>query len=112
MSKNKGEGRIIVRIPEFDDDHRRKLDWMDRAHCRNNPIPPEEFFPVGKTGDVHARHVKRIIAKSCGNCEVKLDCLLYAQRIGATEGIWGGIDLINTKRYDLNRLFREAQERA
>ena len=106
----RGKVRVIVPLPKFGDRHLANLGWMEQSQCRNNPVPPEEFFPAGKTGKAHRNEVKRVVAKACSNCEVQIDCLLYSQSVGATEGIWGGIDLAETRSYDLRTLLKRVRE--
>jgi WhiB family transcriptional regulator, redox-sensing transcriptional regulator len=58
------------------------LAWQDSALCAETD--PEAFFPE-KGGSTRA--AKRV----CMNCEVRDECLGYAQANGISFGIWGGL---------------------
>lgn len=59
------------------------LTWADRANCRNMDI--ELFFPeVGKNIDPFAREV-------CSVCDVREQCLWYANKTGTEDGLFGGL---------------------
>jgi WhiB family redox-sensing transcriptional regulator len=73
-------------------------DWMRQAACL--PVDPEIFFPTPKSesgiwgGESSAERRKAVKAAQviCEPCPVKAECFAYAHRIGATSGIWAGID--------------------
>lgn len=58
-------------------------DWMVRAVCREHD--PEMFAP--NVSDKWSRN--RAIAV-CGQCPVLAECAAYAERVGATYGVWAG----------------------
>lgn len=60
----------------------REQSWMDQALCAQTD--PEAFFPE-KGGSV--REAKRV----CMRCEVRVECLIYADDHGERFGIWGGL---------------------
>lgn len=59
----------------------RSLNWMDDAICRE--IGTDVFFPDGDASP-------RAAVEACRRCEVEIECLDYALRIGPVSGIWGG----------------------
>lgn len=60
--------------------------FMDRAYCRVNGIPTDEFF--ADDGNPYSARGRR----ACSKCEVRAECLAFGQAIGAT-GLWGGRSL-------------------
>lgn len=60
-------------------------EWMDDAVCANHPNP-ESFFTTSP------RESNNIIEQNCRRCPVANRCLGYAKKIGATAGIYGGIN--------------------
>lgn len=64
--------------------------WMRRAACRGLSI--ELFF--GPDGERQAeREVREAKAKRiCHRCPVTHDCLIYAQDIKASAGVWAGLN--------------------
>jgi len=58
------------------------LGWQERALCAQTD--PEAFFPE-KGGST--REAKKV----CTGCEVRADCLDYAQQNDERFGIWGGL---------------------
>ena len=76
-------------------------DWMGDAQCLH--VDPEIFFPTppsgmwgGRYGDDRDEAVQHAI-DVCKTCSVALECLEYAQHVGATTGIWGGLDFDNPR---------------
>ena len=69
-------------------------DWRDRALCAQTD--PEAFFPE-KGGST--REAKKV----CRACEVRAECLEFAQESGELWGIWGGLS-----DRERRRLWREA----
>lgn len=67
-------------------------DWLEQAVCAGTD--PELFFPVmGGSGDS---------AKAlCRRCPVQAECLAYALRIGAQDGIFAGRSIRKQVRGDL-----------
>jgi WhiB family redox-sensing transcriptional regulator len=64
------------------------MEWRHTALCVDEN--PELWFPVGTTGTAT---VDADVAKSiCHRCAVSRSCLEHAEEIGATDGIWGGLD--------------------
>lgn len=63
------------------------LDWMQSAVCVNHD--PEIFFPtrVGNGAVAQAREAQAI----CKTCTKTIECATYAQKLGATSGVWGGV---------------------
>lgn len=55
--------------------------WQERAACRN--MDTDLFFPGRGESVEEARAV-------CAGCDVQEECLAWALRIGARDGIWGG----------------------
>lgn len=59
--------------------------WRERANCRG--IDPELFFP-GKGDNVTVRAAKAV----CAGCEVRDECLAYAQEFERrSPGVWAGL---------------------
>jgi WhiB family redox-sensing transcriptional regulator len=59
-------------------------DWRTAAACRDEPT--DLHFPVGDRGQIE-------LAKDvCRRCPVRQQCLAFALKIGANDGIWGGLD--------------------
>ncbi len=75
-----GQGEIRWTKEEFLDSG--SLAWHARALCAETD--PEAFFPE-KGGS--SREAKAI----CAKCEVRLECLEYAEKHGERFGIWGGL---------------------
>lgn len=59
-----------------------ELSWQDYANCRG--ADADLFFP---DRGASTRKAKAI----CQECEVRLECLDYAVRMGEKFGIWGGM---------------------
>lgn len=57
--------------------------WQERAAC-SDLDKPEYFFP-GK--DESPEEALRI----CAPCPVRIECLVFASRMGHWHGIWGGV---------------------
>lgn len=56
--------------------------WMDRAACKGED--PEIFFPSqGQSAEL----AKQI----CASCEVRKECLDFAEASNARDGIWAGL---------------------
>lgn len=66
-------------------------DWMVAALCRE--YDPEMFAP--NLSDKWSRN--RAISV-CGACPVLAECAAYAERVGATYGVWAG-QFINHRRF-------------
>jgi WhiB family transcriptional regulator, redox-sensing transcriptional regulator len=64
----------------------RDIDWRDMAACRG--ADTELFFPIGTAGP--ALRQTDIAKAICHQCEVRVECLDWAMRHGASDGIWGG----------------------
>lgn len=75
-------------------------DWRWRALCAETD--PEAFYPE-KGGSV--RDAKR----TCGNCDVRVECLAYALDRDERFGIWGGLSERERRR---ERQRRQAQREA
>lgn len=66
------------------------LAWQDHAVCQYTD--PELFYPPeGRTGTA-AR-------KICRTCPVQAECLAWAIRHSEIEGIWGGLNEDERRRY-------------
>lgn len=59
-------------------------DWRRAAACRDEPT--DLHFPAGDRGQ--AERAKDV----CRRCPSRQQCLAFALKIGATDGIWGGLD--------------------
>ena len=57
------------------------LDWMFDAACRGHDV--RLWFPHDRDTGATARAI-------CNRCDVRINCLAYAQRHHITDGIWGG----------------------
>jgi WhiB family redox-sensing transcriptional regulator len=75
------------------------LDWQERAACRGHPRP-DVFYPpparaeadIKRSQSERRRRIVVAEAKSvCRLCEVRDECLEYADTIGDYNGIWGGL---------------------
>jgi WhiB family redox-sensing transcriptional regulator len=65
--------------------------WKARAACRD--VATELFFPGAAEEDVSA-------AKAvCAGCPVRSPCLAFAVLTGQDDGVWGGTDAAERKRY-------------
>lgn len=58
------------------------MDWRKMAACKG--MDPELWFPLGDGAEARA---------VCARCPVADDCLAWALAIGATDGIFGGLDV-------------------
>lgn len=63
-------------------------DWRDFAACGGED--PELWFAEGRGGQ--AAQESAAALRICGGCAVTEDCLRLADEIGATHGIFGGLD--------------------
>lgn len=70
-------------------------DWMDQANCAG--IDSAVFF------DPHHEAEAKAI---CGGCEVRINCLRASFALGFPDGVWGG------KNYIERRRFRRAEQKA
>jgi WhiB family redox-sensing transcriptional regulator len=61
-------------------------EWWLLAACGSGD--PELFFPISSSGPA-AEQIKRAKAV-CAGCQVRSECLDFALRTRATEGVWGG----------------------
>jgi WhiB family transcriptional regulator, redox-sensing transcriptional regulator len=61
----------------------RDADWRSAGACLR--ADPDIFFPVSASGRA-VREAKRI----CAGCEVRWQCLEFAQKNDLAYGIWGG----------------------
>ena len=74
-------------------------DWMRQANCLD--VDPEIFFPSPPSrtwgGPYSHERVEAVHTATsiCSTCPVTAECLAYAQRVGATTGIWAGLDFDN-----------------
>jgi len=66
-------------------------DWRTLAACINED--PEMFWPRRSSDPF-----KSMALKICQGCVVRSECLAYAQKIGASGGVWGG-KVFATLRY-------------
>ncbi len=64
----------------------RAADWRSAGACLH--ADPDLFFPISLTG----RAIEQIaMAKAiCAGCDVRRQCLEFAQAQDAIHGIWGG----------------------
>ena len=58
--------------------------WQKNAACRER----DDLDPMSQDEDA-----KKRMQKVCGVCEVRDECLSYAQEKEVSSGIWGGVDL-------------------
>lgn len=56
--------------------------WQEHAACRDCP---EEM-----TGPIDKKTARRLIAWYCRACPVVAQCEAHADRLGETDGVWGG----------------------
>jgi WhiB family redox-sensing transcriptional regulator len=59
--------------------------WRTRAACRG--VDPDVFFPKIPTAQARSK-----AQAFCDRCPVRVECLGLAEEIGATTGVWGGVD--------------------
>ncbi len=62
--------------------------WRFLAACAN--YDPDLFFPIGSSGPA-LRQAARAKAV-CAGCQVRIECLEWAQDTHQTHGVWGGLD--------------------
>jgi WhiB family redox-sensing transcriptional regulator len=62
---------------------------MDDALCRE--VGSEVFFPESNTNPRDAIEV-------CRRCDVEIECLNYALRLGPVAGVWGGTTEADRRR--------------
>lgn len=74
------------------------LTWQDYANCRG--ADADLFFPERGASTRKAKAI-------CGNCEVKVECLNYAVRMGEKFGIWGGMSERERRRIRRQRTTRK-----
>ena len=70
-------------------------EWAEEAQCRG--MDHKIFFPDERGAAV--RRVRRIAKSICMQCVVRAECLEYALTTNQTEGIWGGLDEKERKKY-------------
>lgn len=58
--------------------------WMERAACVG--LNPEIFFPIGQGVALQAQVEEAL--QVCRSCPVTAQCAGFAQRVGASEGVW------------------------
>ena len=64
------------------------------APCTRPTANPEAWFPVGKAGagdKAQRAQQARYARQLCQPCRMQAECLAWANTIGATAGIWGGV---------------------
>lgn len=77
--------------------------WGDRARCKGQPS--DWWFAENLTTSEGKRSEKRA-KQVCEECEVKIECLTYAEENGETLGVWGGL---SPKERGVGRLARIAR---
>lgn len=68
--------------------------WIEDANCIGTPT--KLFF--GNDEKIHSAVDKKAAKKICSNCEVEVDCLIYALRTDEPYGIYGGMNLTERRR--------------
>ena len=64
------------------------VEWSTAA-CRENNVDPETFFPTGREDQWDTALVA--LAKAyCNRCQIRVQCLAWANSSGQANGIWGG----------------------
>lgn len=70
-------------------------EWADRAKCRG--MESVTFFPrnlgLGR-GQVNVSEAVKV----CEGCEVRIECLEFADRNGERFGVWGGLTVRQRQR--------------
>lgn len=66
-------------------------DWRDEAVCRH--YDPEIMFPTGSPQTEARAALAEVALSLCSVCPVVQQCLRMARQMGATDGVFGGIDL-------------------
>lgn len=79
---------------------RQDLEWMGEAACRG--MDTRRFFP-----ERGAMAVPESLARVCGACPVRQECLAFALRSSLEHGIWGGYNQDGRQR-----LRRQTRRRA
>lgn len=64
--------------------------WMARAACRGQGA--ERFFPA------RGESVATTVREMCDVCQVRAECLDYAERTNPHSGIWGGLSAKSRRR--------------
>jgi WhiB family redox-sensing transcriptional regulator len=71
------------------------LDWQQRSKCANGTVDPEIFFPPRDKNlyKTIADQAKAVCFGKDGKppCPVRINCLLYADRMDDQHGIYGGL---------------------
>jgi WhiB family transcriptional regulator, redox-sensing transcriptional regulator len=66
--------------------------WRDQAACAS--YSAEVFFPPSDVPEA-ARTAKSI----CATCPVQEECLSFALETAQSDGVWGGMDASERRRY-------------
>lgn len=76
--------------------------WMTAGACRT--VDPELWFPTGRGHTGGIRKAKRICLDKC---PVRNRCLDYALAYDEQWGIWGGVNLGQTRQRDRDQMREE-----
>lgn len=86
MTKNKAYIGAPVKLPPANPDHWK---WQDDAGCIDADVNLF-FYADSERGEEKFARIQ--YAKAfCSMCSVKQQCLEWANAIGETHGIWGGL---------------------
>jgi len=90
-------GDVVVRAGTgWPDDAEGPGPWTVRARCASN-VPSSIAFT-----DIPNRAVAEAAIAFCGGCDVRAECLGYAEKYGL-DGVWGG-QLLQDGRVRVRRL--------
>lgn len=79
--------------------------WMADARCRD--AGPALFFP-GECADYHQRVAQAVAVY--GLCPVRIECRAWATETGQDDGIWGGADFTQSRRWRATQLRYKQRE--
>ena len=74
-------------------------DWRLQGACLT--ADPDLFFPVGSGRPDRARSEQA--RQVCRGCSARTECLDWAIDVGATDGIWGGLDELERRALQRER---------
>ena len=74
------------------------MHWRELAACKAAD-PEEESMFFGDRDDLAAQTQHRIVRKKfCYNCDVQIECLMYAYDNDLRFGVWGGLTESHRRR--------------
>lgn len=64
--------------------------WLDEAYCANNKIDPDRFT-MQRYESHQSPRIVELVAKTCGRCIVRKECLLDAVETRDKDSVRGGL---------------------